>query len=151
MSKKIYDIRDYLDDKRIYTSLLGHDIDFSFRPVAIDEMYKKYVDLEGKVANSMVAYTQFHQEYVKVLAEGVTEEQEKGYTEKTLAFQELVSDAKQAGINMISVMANLNGKKEVDEDWINHNIDAREFGFIIRFIMGTEDAIPIKKNSKNKK
>lgn len=155
MATTVYDIRKYLNDKRLYKSLLGHELDFSFRPVAIDEMYRKYVELERQVASSLLKYQGLTERYTKLLEDNIEDvskvvkiaenKEYKDIEKETSELQQVVKDTREAGINIIKLAAHVNGQEFVDDEWVNNNLDPREFGFIIRFVMGTEDVESSKK------
>jgi len=151
MGKTVYDVRQFLDDKRIYMSLKGHELDFTFRPVAIDEMYKKYTKLEADVATAIYKVNKKQQEYFDKL-KGLTDPEEidkirKEGDEDTVLqdLKDLSIEARDAGINFICVAAQANQQESVTPEWINKELDPREFGYIIRFIMGTENPEELKK------
>jgi hypothetical protein len=52
---------------------------------------------------------------------------------------------------MLIVAAQSNKQDFIDEEWVNNEIDPREFGFMIQFCMGVENQKDIKKNKNNNK
>lgn len=48
-------------------------------------------------------------------------------------------------MNLIVLAAQSNGQEDFNLKWMETELDAREFGYIIRFIAGTEEALEAKK------
>jgi hypothetical protein len=146
MADTVFDIRKYLDDKRIYKSLKGHELNFSFRPTAIDEMFKKYSMLELEVAKESVGFNKMYLEYVeKIKKNKVDEALNKKIEKETSRLQKIASKAREIVISIILLSAKSNGQDEITEKWISEELDPREFGFILRFITGTEETLEVKK------
>ena len=146
MATTTFDIRQFIDDKRVYKSLKGDKLDFSFRPSAIDEIYKKYTQLETEVAIQVPAYIQAFEAFTALTEAGAaTQEHIDKFNEITIKHRTITAEAFKCGIDMIIVAGQANKQDYFSQDWIENNLDTREFGYIIRFIMGTEDQLETKK------
>lgn len=157
MADKIFDIRQYLNDKRIYKSLKGHEIDFSFQPAALIVLNAEYRQMTKDVADNFVKNQTLQKEVmdtsVKLASEGAKEESvaplQKLMDKMEKAYQgqyELAMKARDLGMNIIMLAAQSNPNQEhITKEWLDNEISADEFGYMIDFCMKQEDKAQLKK------
>jgi predicted nucleic acid-binding Zn-ribbon protein len=145
MNQSIFDVREILQDKKIYKSFSGKEFDVSFRPAYLDEVYKQYANLEKQLFSKLNNYTDIYNDFTEKISKIKDEKQlekiTKEFEKETDNIDKLTKKARETGINFIvaTINANNKSKKKYTKEQLEKDLDAREFGLFIHFIMDLND------------
>lgn len=110
-------------EKRIFKSVMGTELDVTYRPYILNILTSQYVDLQHTAVKKIT-------EYVKKNDEGkATIEDAEDFQKATKAFTD-------CGIKIILATLKAN-KHEVTEEWLQENISLDEFDTLVNYIIGT--------------
>jgi hypothetical protein len=116
--------------KRIFKSVLGTELDVTYRPYILNILTSEYARLQ-EIATTAI------REYVEKSATATIEDVE--------TFQTATKNFTDCGIKIILATLKAN-KKEVDEEWLQENIALDEFNNLVNYIIGTiPDPVDTKK------
>lgn len=122
-------------EKRIFKSVMGTELDVTYRPYILNILTSQYVDLQHTAVNKIT-------DYVKKNEEG------KASIEDAEDFQAATKAFTDCGMKIILSTLKAN-KHEVTEEWLQENISLDEFDTLVNYIIGTvKDPSDTKKKKK---
>lgn len=120
-------------DKRIFKSVMGTELNVTYRPYILNILTSEYIRLQTQAAQSI-------QEYM-ALGDKAKVEDVENFQDKTRQFTD-------CGIKIILATLKANGQTATEE-WLQDNISLDEFDLLVNYIIGNiSDQPDTKKKNK---
>lgn len=122
--------------KKTYTSYTGLELNITFVPMIVQELYEEYINAQRKILDELPEY--------QAIVEKLDSADNKA-VERVQSFRNTVKHAQETGMNIVRIVLDKNGQDDITDEQLKQDLDSSELAELINCIMRLDESETKKK------